>query len=177
MPLVPAVTELIIAELLYLEKQGPQAAVEMLINSSGTTRQDGEIVGAPTAAPRRCPPRRCQQRADRPPAAGHVVLPPACGACMDALRVHGASSAVAPSTQQPHWSPVLAALELTSCNPHACLQLAFDSEGIAITATMGFVKNPVSSCCNDLGGGGGLHPRFQLPTAAGHAAAPLHAAR
>lgn len=44
MPLVPAVTELIIAELLYLEKQGSTLPIEMLINSSGTTRQDGEIL-------------------------------------------------------------------------------------------------------------------------------------
>ena len=42
--LVPAVTELIVAELLYLEKQGANLPIEMLINSSGTTRQDGEIV-------------------------------------------------------------------------------------------------------------------------------------
>jgi hypothetical protein len=41
---VPAVTELLVAELLYLEKQGAQLPIEMLINSSGTTRQDGEIV-------------------------------------------------------------------------------------------------------------------------------------
>ena len=45
MPLVPAVTELMVAELLYLEKQGNALPIEMLINSSGTTRQDGEIVG------------------------------------------------------------------------------------------------------------------------------------
>eukprot|EP00200_Dunaliella_tertiolecta_P005738 CAMPEP_0202357456 /NCGR_PEP_ID=MMETSP1126-20121109/11476_1 /ASSEMBLY_ACC=CAM_ASM_000457 /TAXON_ID=3047 /ORGANISM="Dunaliella tertiolecta, Strain CCMP1320" /LENGTH=384 /DNA_ID=CAMNT_0048950341 /DNA_START=258 /DNA_END=1412 /DNA_ORIENTATION=- len=44
MPLVPAVTELIVAELLYLEKQGQTLPIEMLINSSGTTRQDGEIL-------------------------------------------------------------------------------------------------------------------------------------
>jgi ATP-dependent protease ClpP protease subunit len=43
--LVPAVTELMVAELLYLEKQGATLPIEMLINSSGTTRQDGEIVG------------------------------------------------------------------------------------------------------------------------------------
>jgi ATP-dependent Clp protease protease subunit len=41
---VPAVTELMVAELLYLEKQGGSMPIEMLINSSGTTRQDGEIV-------------------------------------------------------------------------------------------------------------------------------------
>eukprot|EP00877_Chromochloris_zofingiensis_P007810 jgi/Chrzof1/3282/Cz12g19130.t1 len=64
--LVPAVTELMVAELLYLEKQGAALPVEMLINSSGTTRQDGEI-------------------------------------------------------------------------------LAFDSEGIALTSTMGFIKNPIST--------------------------------
>ncbi|PNH11063.1 ATP-dependent Clp protease proteolytic subunit-related protein 3, chloroplastic [Tetrabaena socialis] len=66
MPLVPAVTELMVAELLYLEKQGATLPIEMLINSSGTTRQDGEI-------------------------------------------------------------------------------LAFDSEGVALTSTMGFVKNPIST--------------------------------
>lgn len=66
MPLVPAVTELMVAELLYLEKQGATLPIEMLINSSGTTRQDGEI-------------------------------------------------------------------------------LSFDSEGIALTSTMGFVKNPIST--------------------------------
>jgi ATP-dependent protease ClpP protease subunit len=33
-----------VAELLYLEKQGAALPIEMLINSSGTTRQDGEIV-------------------------------------------------------------------------------------------------------------------------------------
>eukprot|EP00798_Chlamydomonas_sp_ICE-L_P031489 gene31489-6675_t len=66
MPLVPAVTELMVAELLYLEKQGSHLPIEFMINSSGTTRQDGEI-------------------------------------------------------------------------------LAFDSEGIAVTSTMGFVKNPIST--------------------------------
>ncbi|EFJ48165.1 hypothetical protein VOLCADRAFT_74777 [Volvox carteri f. nagariensis] len=66
MPLVPAVTELMVAELLYLEKQGATLPIEMLINSSGTTRQDGEI-------------------------------------------------------------------------------LSFDSEGVALTSTMGFVKNPIST--------------------------------
>lgn len=44
--LVPAVTELMVAELLYLEKQGATLPIEMLINSSGTTRQDGEIVSS-----------------------------------------------------------------------------------------------------------------------------------
>lgn len=53
MQLVPAVTELMVAELLYLEKQGPVLPIEMLINSSGTTRQDGEIV---SAAPHACRP-------------------------------------------------------------------------------------------------------------------------
>lgn len=53
--LVPAVTELMVAELLYLEKQGTSLPIEMLINSSGTTRQDGEIVSPARAmtAPQR----------------------------------------------------------------------------------------------------------------------------
>jgi hypothetical protein len=37
-----------VAELLYLEKQGQSLPIEMLINSSGTTRQDGEIVSIVT---------------------------------------------------------------------------------------------------------------------------------
>lgn len=45
---MPAVTELMVAELLYLEKQGATLPIEMLINSSGTTRQDGEIVSIPS---------------------------------------------------------------------------------------------------------------------------------
>lgn len=51
--LVPAVTELMVAELLYLEKQGATLPIEMLINSSGTTRQDGEIVSAAIIPPTR----------------------------------------------------------------------------------------------------------------------------
>ena len=52
--MVPAVTELIVAELMYLEKNGQGSPIEMLINSSGTTRQDGEIVSPPGAGrPRR----------------------------------------------------------------------------------------------------------------------------
>jgi hypothetical protein len=50
--LVPAVTELMVAELLYLEKQGQSLPIEMLINSSGTTRQDGEIVSDSSTGPR-----------------------------------------------------------------------------------------------------------------------------
>jgi hypothetical protein len=51
MQLVPAVTELMVAELLYLEKQGASLPIEMLINSSGTTRQDGEIVSGSSQIP------------------------------------------------------------------------------------------------------------------------------
>lgn len=50
-----------VAELLYLEKQGATLPIEMLINSSGTTRQDGEIVGT-SRREKPAPPRR---RADR----------------------------------------------------------------------------------------------------------------
>jgi ATP-dependent protease ClpP protease subunit len=56
MQMVPAVTELIVAELMYLEKNGQGSPIEMLINSSGTTRQDGEIVSA----------RRCAETLLRP---------------------------------------------------------------------------------------------------------------
>lgn len=70
MQLVPAVTELMVAELLYLEKQGATLPIEMLINSSGTTRQDGEIVGPGEAGTRAA---RVQERG--PGAVGH---PPPC---------------------------------------------------------------------------------------------------
>ena len=101
MQLVPAVTELMVAELLYLEKQGPVLPIEMLINSSGTTRQDGEIV---SAAPHACRPVKSSQ-----------------------LRVCNRA-------------------QRSFTDGGACtlfLQLSFDSEGIALTSTMGFVKNPV----------------------------------
>ncbi|XP_038714878.1 ATP-dependent Clp protease proteolytic subunit-related protein 3, chloroplastic [Tripterygium wilfordii] len=45
MPLVPAVTELIVAELMYLQWADPKAPIYMYINSTGTTRDDNETVG------------------------------------------------------------------------------------------------------------------------------------
>ncbi|XP_002979404.2 ATP-dependent Clp protease proteolytic subunit-related protein 3, chloroplastic [Selaginella moellendorffii] len=48
MPLVPAVTELVIAELLYLQYSDPTLPIYMYINSTGTSRADGETVGMET---------------------------------------------------------------------------------------------------------------------------------
>lgn len=48
MPLVPAVTELIIAELLYLQHKDRAKPIYLYINSTGTTRADGETVGFET---------------------------------------------------------------------------------------------------------------------------------
>ena len=45
--LVPAVTELIIAELLYLQYKDRQKPIFLYINSTGTTRADGETVRHP----------------------------------------------------------------------------------------------------------------------------------
>jgi len=50
MPLVPAVTELIIAELLYLNYESATKPVYMYINSPGTTSADGRAVGFETEA-------------------------------------------------------------------------------------------------------------------------------
>jgi len=50
MPLVPAVTELIIAELLYLNYESEQDPITMYINSSGTSTADGQPVGFETEA-------------------------------------------------------------------------------------------------------------------------------
>ncbi|HEY9652126.1 MAG TPA: ATP-dependent Clp protease proteolytic subunit [Coleofasciculaceae cyanobacterium] len=50
MPLVPAVTELIIAELLYLQYDDPDKPIKIYINSTGTSRWDGEPVGFETEA-------------------------------------------------------------------------------------------------------------------------------
>jgi ATP-dependent protease ClpP protease subunit len=44
--LVPAVTELIIAELLYLQYKDRSKPIFLYINSTGTTRADGETVRA-----------------------------------------------------------------------------------------------------------------------------------
>ncbi|KAF3454525.1 hypothetical protein FNV43_RR04973 [Rhamnella rubrinervis] len=45
MPLVPAVTELVVAELMYLQWMDPKDPIYIYINSTGTTRDDGETVG------------------------------------------------------------------------------------------------------------------------------------
>ncbi|CAN6468337.1 unnamed protein product [Victoria cruziana] len=45
MPLVPAVTELVIAELMYLQWVDSKQPIYLYINSTGTTRDDGETVG------------------------------------------------------------------------------------------------------------------------------------
>ncbi len=45
---VPAVTELIIAELLFLQHQDRAKPIYLYINSTGTTRADGETVGFET---------------------------------------------------------------------------------------------------------------------------------
>jgi ATP-dependent Clp protease protease subunit len=50
MPLVPAVTELIVAELLYLQYDDPDKPIKIYINSTGTSRWDGEPVGFETEA-------------------------------------------------------------------------------------------------------------------------------
>ncbi|KAJ7538577.1 hypothetical protein O6H91_11G055200 [Diphasiastrum complanatum] len=48
MPLVAAVTELVIAELLYLQWLDPRQPTYVYINSTGTSRADGETVGMET---------------------------------------------------------------------------------------------------------------------------------
>eukprot|EP00245_Coleochaete_scutata_P004900 TRINITY_DN1797_c1_g1_i1.p1 TRINITY_DN1797_c1_g1~~TRINITY_DN1797_c1_g1_i1.p1 ORF type:complete len:355 (-),score=63.72 TRINITY_DN1797_c1_g1_i1:278-1342(-) len=48
MPLVPAVTELLIAQLLYLQYLDPRQPIYVYVNSSGTSRADGETVGMET---------------------------------------------------------------------------------------------------------------------------------
>ncbi|KAK8712224.1 hypothetical protein V6N13_147466 [Hibiscus sabdariffa] len=46
--LVPAVTELVVAELMYLQWMDPKQPIYLYINSTGTTRDDGETVGMET---------------------------------------------------------------------------------------------------------------------------------
>jgi len=50
MPLVPAVTELVIAELLYLNYESTVDPITMYINSPGTTTSSGESIGFETEA-------------------------------------------------------------------------------------------------------------------------------
>lgn len=50
MPLVPAVTELLVAELLYLQFVDSTKPIFLYINSTGTSRADGETVGFETEA-------------------------------------------------------------------------------------------------------------------------------
>ncbi|MDX2096689.1 MAG: ATP-dependent Clp protease proteolytic subunit [Leptolyngbyaceae cyanobacterium bins.59] len=50
MPLVPAVTELIIAELLYLQYEDAEKPIKIYINSTGTSSYNGEPIGFETEA-------------------------------------------------------------------------------------------------------------------------------
>lgn len=50
MPLVPAVTELIVAQLLYLQYDDPEKPIKIYINSTGTSSYNGEPVGFETEA-------------------------------------------------------------------------------------------------------------------------------
>jgi len=50
MPLVPAVTELITAELLYLQYEDPEKPIKIYINSTGTSSYSGEPIGFETEA-------------------------------------------------------------------------------------------------------------------------------
>jgi ATP-dependent Clp protease protease subunit len=50
MPLVPAVTELIVAEFLYLQYENAQKPVFMYLNSTGTSNPDGSSAGFETEA-------------------------------------------------------------------------------------------------------------------------------
>ncbi len=50
MPLVPAVTELIVAELLYLQYEDPEKPIKIYINSTGTSGYNGDPVGFETEA-------------------------------------------------------------------------------------------------------------------------------
>lgn len=50
MPLVPAVTELIVSELLYMQYTDPKKACYIYLNSTGCSRADGEVVGFETEA-------------------------------------------------------------------------------------------------------------------------------
>lgn len=50
LPLVPVVTELIIAQLLYLQYEDPEKPIKIYINSTGTSSYSGEPVGFETEA-------------------------------------------------------------------------------------------------------------------------------
>ena len=50
MPLVPSVTELIVAQLLYLQSDDPEKQIKIYINSTGTSGYSGEPIGFETEA-------------------------------------------------------------------------------------------------------------------------------
>ena len=50
MPLVPSVTELIVAQLLYLQSDDPEKPIKIYINSTGTSSYSGEPIGFETEA-------------------------------------------------------------------------------------------------------------------------------
>jgi len=50
MPLVPSVTELIVAQLLYLQSDDPEKPIKIYINSTGTSGYSGDPIGFETEA-------------------------------------------------------------------------------------------------------------------------------
>jgi ATP-dependent Clp protease, protease subunit len=50
MPLVPAVTELIVAQLLFLQSDDPEKPIKIYINSTGTSGYSGDPIGFETEA-------------------------------------------------------------------------------------------------------------------------------
>lgn len=135
-----------VAELLYLEKQGGSLPIEMLINSSGTTRQDGEIVSLLLGRGGM----GCGRERQR-----SIVLP--LGEKKTRCNTGGGGGAGGPWRRKRSFSCSHADPKTDHHlhhhhpppppNQHHSInkQLAFDSEGIALTSTMGFVRNPIST--------------------------------
>lgn len=117
--LVPAVTELVIAELLYLQHRDIGKPINLYINSTGTTRADGETVCSSHGL--------CSFTAKKYNASGAVVCMLQVARCP-----HEASR-----TLQGWW---------VCADACALLQVGFETEGTAVYDAMCFLSAPVSLC-------------------------------
>jgi ATP-dependent Clp protease protease subunit len=134
MSLVPAVTELMLAELLYLQYDNPTRPIYMYINSTGVTAVSRLMPP---------PPLYCRRATRSPCAPGALTLTLVC--CYLAVDVQNM-----PARCLPSYSPS-SSRPLRPLAPGAVQKgsnkIGFEAEAFAIYDTMRYIKPPVYTVC------------------------------
>ena len=154
MSLVPAVTELVLAEMLYLQYDNPTRPIYMYINSTGVivsgARAPLLLLVITMAQPHRplAPPPRCSAR---------LGTAEACGGGRGCV-VAGRAAPASHQTRQPGSCGQHAGCspcpDRTCCRPPVLARpqkgsgkLGYESEAFAIYDTMRYIKPPVATVC------------------------------